>query len=104
MSRSEVPLTTAVYRGWMLSVEQYDMLYATLARRGVELINTPEQYRHCHLLPESYELIKPKSPATVWIPANAGAVNAEPLGPQTEKDVCRDISKMVPPRLSERGD
>ena len=57
---------TGVYRGWMLTVEQYCGLYRSLAERGISLINSPEQYRHCHFLPESFELIRTKSPAAGW--------------------------------------
>src|SRR5687768_8258091 len=42
----------SVYRGWMLTPPQYQRLYDALDAKGVRLINAPEQYRHCHHLPE----------------------------------------------------
>src|SRR4051812_10136547 len=47
----------AVYRGWMLKPRQYGELFRALAERGIALINSPEQYVHCHHFPESYEAI-----------------------------------------------
>jgi len=43
-----------VYRGWMLTPEQYRLLYEALGAKGVWLLNDPAAYRHCHYLPESY--------------------------------------------------
>src|SRR5579862_735117 len=57
----------ALYRGWMLTPQQYEQLYAALAARGLELINMPSAYRHCHYLPESYPIIEPFTPRSVWL-------------------------------------
>lgn len=56
----------AIYRGWMLRPIQYRDLYDGLAERGLRLINTPEEYRRCHYLPEYYPLIKGYTPRSVW--------------------------------------
>jgi hypothetical protein len=56
-----------VYRGWMLRPDQYAALYAALAGRGVQLVNDPAAYRHCHHLPESYGVIEGKTPRSVWL-------------------------------------
>lgn len=58
----------AIYRGWMLRPERYAALYSALGAKGVRLINDPEQYRHCHYLPASYDVIREHTPATVWLP------------------------------------
>ena len=58
--------TLGVYRGWMLSVGQYAQLFEALQERRITLINTPEQYAHCHLLPLSYGQIAAYTPKTVW--------------------------------------
>src|SRR5947208_3408545 len=55
------------YRGWMLTPEQYRLLYETLGAKGVRLLNDPAAYRHCHDLPESYPVIEPHTPRSVWI-------------------------------------
>ena len=60
---------TAVYRGWMLRPEVYEVLYNALAERGWHLLNNPAQYRHTHHLPESFAVIAGHSPRTVWVPA-----------------------------------
>ncbi|MCW3097179.1 MAG: hypothetical protein JWL77_2797 [Chthonomonadaceae bacterium] len=57
-----------VYRGWMLRPEHYAQLYEALLARGLQLINTPAAYRHCHYLPESYPLLLGHTPRTVWLP------------------------------------
>jgi len=65
---------TAVYRGWMLTPSQYAATYAALAGRGTPLINSPEQYRTCHYLPESYRWIEGHTPRSVWLPLR-GAID-----------------------------
>ncbi len=47
----------AIYRGWMLRIADYQALYDALLKRGLRLINTPDAYRTCHYLPDSYTLI-----------------------------------------------
>lgn len=63
----EVPVS-AVYRGWMLKPHQYEAAYDALQARGLQLINTPEAYQHCHYLPESYPVIEAYTPRSVWVP------------------------------------
>lgn len=57
----------AVYRGWMLTPDQYRRIYGALDAKGVRLLNAPAAYRHCHYLPESYPVIEPHTPRSVWI-------------------------------------
>jgi hypothetical protein len=57
-----------IYRGWMLTPSQYRFLYYALKDRNSVLINSPEQYKHCHYLPESYHLIKDHTPLTIYFP------------------------------------
>jgi hypothetical protein len=54
------------YRGWMLRPEQYEKLYEGLLDKNIRLINNPQEYRHCHYLPESYEKIKSDTPKSNW--------------------------------------
>ena len=56
-----------VYRGWMLTPEQYRLLYEALEDKGIRLLNDPAAYRHCHYLPESYPVIERHTPRSVWI-------------------------------------
>ncbi|MFB7142788.1 ATP-grasp domain-containing protein [Gottfriedia sp. NPDC056225] len=66
VSISEEP-EKAIYRGWMLTPNYYKMLYNALTKKNIYLVNTPEEYKHCHYLPESYSVIKDKTPKTTWI-------------------------------------
>ena len=43
------------------------MLYEALAVRKICLINDPDQYRHCHHLPECYPVIERLTPRSVWL-------------------------------------
>jgi len=56
-----------IYRGWMLTPEDYRRLYDALADISIDLINTPAMYRHCHYLPECYPLIQAHTPQTIWL-------------------------------------
>jgi len=55
-----------VYRGWMLTVDQYASLYEGLKKKQIYLINDPAAYRHCHYLPESYAHIQAVTPVSRW--------------------------------------
>src|SRR3954451_8657283 len=48
----------APYRGWMLKPNQYEAMYAELKLRGTSLINSPQQYRTCHYLPEAIDALR----------------------------------------------
>lgn len=55
-----------VYRGWMMSPEQYRTLYLLLERQGIRLVNTPEDYNHYHLLPHWYEEFSTDTAYSIW--------------------------------------
>ena len=55
-----------IYRGWMLKLDQYEMLYNSLLEKNIQLINNPNEYKFCHHLPESYETIKYHTPKTTF--------------------------------------
>ncbi|MDO3409440.1 ATP-grasp domain-containing protein [Saccharibacillus sp. CPCC 101409] len=69
MLKAEEERTEAIYRGWMLKPADYALLFDTLKSRNLRLINTPEQYKHAHYLPESYDKIAGRTPESVWVPA-----------------------------------
>jgi hypothetical protein len=58
----------AIFRGWMMKPDYYNQMRAALAARNLFLINSPDQYRHCHYLPESYSIIEAHTPRTVFLP------------------------------------
>ncbi len=55
-----------IYRGWMLTPNQYKKLYDGLLKKNIELINSPTEYKHCHYLPDSYNRIESKTPKSNW--------------------------------------
>lgn len=59
-------LVDVIYRGWMLTPDQYLILYNDLLSKNYKLINTVEQYRNCHYLPDSLKFIENKTPKTVF--------------------------------------
>ena len=60
---------SAVYRGWMLTPAQYQMLYEALLTRRVRLVSTPEEYERCHYLPRWYSLLEGETPHSIWTEA-----------------------------------
>lgn len=60
----------ALYRGWMLKPAEYLELFQRLDAGGVRLINTPEEYRHCHHLPSTLPVLGDWTPTTVVVPAD----------------------------------
>tara|TARA_Y100001978_G_C23650759_1_gene413264 strand:- start:44 stop:955 length:912 start_codon:yes stop_codon:yes gene_type:complete len=56
----------ALYRGWMLKPSEYQDLYEGLLDKHIRLLNSPQQYKHCHYLPESYKHIQDHSPESYW--------------------------------------
>lgn len=61
------PQEQGVYRGWMLTPYFYEKLYNGLLTKGIELINSPSEYEHCHYLPQSYDKIEDITPKSNWI-------------------------------------
>jgi hypothetical protein len=59
----------------MMRPEAYTRFTAALSQRGLAPITTPEAYRVCHYLPESYPYIADHTPMTVWLPLAGGADN-----------------------------
>lgn len=55
-----------LYRGWMLTPKRYGDMCELLARRGLELLTSPEQYRYCHYLPEWYNDFREETPQSLW--------------------------------------
>lgn len=59
-------LTMLIYRGWMLTVQQYEHLFTALSARGFSLINSPDQYRNAHCLPQWYPLLESETALSMW--------------------------------------
>lgn len=55
-----------IYRGWMMKPKMYRDFYGRLEKRGIVLINSPEEYERYHMLPGWYEEFKEYTPESVW--------------------------------------
>jgi hypothetical protein len=62
----------AAYRGWMMTPDQYRVLYDALSSKCIRLINEPQQYSHAHHLPENYPVIRGHTPRSVWLTGDLG--------------------------------
>ena len=56
----------AVFRGWMVTAEEYQRLQAALALRDVSLRTSAAQYRRGHELPGWYAALSSCTPEAVW--------------------------------------
>lgn len=56
---------SAIYRGWMLRPQDYELLYNALKNKGIVLINTPEQYEYAHCFPNWYNDVLEYTPKSV---------------------------------------
>lgn len=54
-----------IYRGWMMSVANYEKLYNSLLKLNLRLVNTSTEYKHCYYLPASYQHIEAYTAKTV---------------------------------------
>lgn len=59
-------LAKVIYRGWMLTPNQYSILYNDLLAKNFKLINNTEEYQNCHYLPDSLKFIENRTPKTVF--------------------------------------
>lgn len=73
-----------LYRGWMLTGEEYEALDEALGALGHELMTTPAQYEAAHYLPKWYPRLKGYTARSVWTEsadASEAWVAAQALGP-----------------------
>jgi len=60
-----------VYRGWMLTPNDYLKLESAIESRGGHVLTSSEQYRLCHYLPEWYSLCEDLTPRTIFLRKDA---------------------------------
>lgn len=58
LSRKPESPVKALYRGWMMKGEQYELFYNRLLERGIELVTNPTEYARFHLFPNIYPSLK----------------------------------------------
>jgi hypothetical protein len=54
-----------VYRGWMMTPQQYARLADGVAASGAQMMTSASEYRRCHYLPEWYPLCEAWTPETI---------------------------------------
>lgn len=59
------------YRGWMLTPGNYARLQSAVESKGGKMLTSPQQYRHCHYLPEWYSLCEDFTPKTIFLKKDA---------------------------------
>ena len=65
----------AVYRGWMVSSDQYRALEAALSAREAALRTTSASFKSAHELPGWYEALTAHTPESFWsVGSDAGAI------------------------------
>lgn len=65
-----------LYRGWILSLEQYQALAEGVTQRGGTLRVSYEQYRYCYELPRWYADLEGYTPKSIWIPGKTFDLDA----------------------------
>jgi len=55
-----------LYRGWMLTPQQYIRLHAEIVATGAAMVTSPEQYERCHHLPKWYVQLREFTPVTCF--------------------------------------
>ncbi|WP_397458347.1 ATP-grasp domain-containing protein [Pseudomonas asplenii] len=76
-ARPAIPAgATVLYRGWMLTPENYARLVDAWQERGLQAFTSVEQYRHCHHLPQWYPLLAEHTSETRVLAPDADFVQA----------------------------
>ena len=70
------PGTSVLYRGWMLTPNEYAQLHAAITDKGGKPLVSPAQYRHAHYLPEWYAMCRDCTPETLVLPRESDFVAA----------------------------
>lgn len=67
------------YRGWMLTISDYERLCASVQKTGAQMLTSPATYELCHHLPKWYPLLADYTPVSHFFSETddvAGAVQA----------------------------
>lgn len=56
-----------VYRGWMLTPENYYQLQTSIEAKSAKMLTTTTQYKLCHYLPEWYSMCEDITPKTIFL-------------------------------------
>ena len=64
--RLPMDLGPLLYRGPILTAEEYEALFDALLERGAQLVTSPSEYEHGLYVPEHHGQIDDLAPATAW--------------------------------------
>jgi hypothetical protein len=81
-----------IYRGWMLTPNQYKSLYDELQKMNIRLINSSEEYNTCHLYPCIYSFIQQDTSTALWF-EKENAVDWNLINSTFEKFMVKDYVK-----------
>ena len=76
-SLDELERDSVIYRGYMMKPEQYSTFHSTFYYNRYDLINTVQNYNHCHLLPNSACDLKQFMPTVVYAAIVEGVTTKE---------------------------
>lgn len=81
----------AIYRGWMLSANEYSLIYNTLRNNyNIELINNPKEYINTHYFMNSYNLIEGYTAKSIKLD-NINKENTKEIDWNTLKDYFKNL-------------
>lgn len=58
LTKEPADTVNAVYRGWMMKPDLYEMFYERLKEHGICLVTEPEMYANMHVFPNVYQLVE----------------------------------------------
>lgn len=87
----------ALWRGWMLQPDQYEFLHKTLLQKGIELLDSPDQYKKSHHFDGWYTQFANFVAPAVWtqgpnFESLVQACKALPAGSGMLKDYVKSLS------------
>lgn len=86
-----------LYRGWMLTAEEYERVAVAVSDRGGALVTGPEEYEAAHYLPSWHDAIAADTPTTRWTestdPMEVWAIAVGFGGPLVIKDPAKSVKE-----------
>ncbi|MGL5388162.1 MAG: ATP-grasp domain-containing protein [Serratia sp. (in: enterobacteria)] len=70
-SQSFEPGVPVIWRGWMLSTDEYQQLHRAVARCGGQMLESFDDYIRCHYISGWYDICQKYTPETVLVSAEA---------------------------------
>jgi len=84
----------AVYRGWMMKADMYELFYNALSSKQIYLVTSPSSYEKLHLFPNAYDLLKEDTAMMKTYPLHQ-FIDVEELKQDFDKFMVKDYVKSV---------